>query len=117
MKRLLFAAFTLSLAAFIPATASAGGVWTDGNYYAACPDFAYVQTTRASGSNGWNDDFRGDSAQLRSFTAAYVIGAIGGDMLVCTYGSPNFQGLLRMDAPAAYPNCTAYNGPWFICTK
>jgi hypothetical protein len=115
MKSALFGMISLAIAVLAPASASAGGVWTDGNYYAACPANATNTRLTADQGTGWESGFY----PYGSFTAIPLVKAYvyGGNVMACVYAiEPTIRFESHLVPPAGYNRCTMYSYPWFICT-
>jgi hypothetical protein len=113
----LISFIALCAALLLPSTASAGGIWQDGAFYAACPWYIF-EVTEYSPSSGWETGWEGpgQSRLQRLFLDAYV-SPNSPTSMVCRYGSglPPFE--ITQHPPDGYTRCTAYNDMWFQCVK
>lgn len=118
-KLALAGTIALAAAVLAPRAASAGGVWTDGNWYAACPESVTSTRLTIDPPQGyWENEFVPFGAYA---SVPFVEARASGNLMSCYYavgsGSDTFRFELRDIAPAPYTSCVAYNGPWFICMK
>ncbi len=109
-------ALAIAVATLSPLVASAGQVWTDGNYYSACPD-QIVATVSAEKlpQNGWTKDFNGGGGWLESFSGARV--DQNQRVMYCDYRLFGGTFTLTQMFPAGYAACYAYSGIWFVCYR
>lgn len=117
MKLALIGIVGLAAAALAPSSASAGAVWTDGNWYARCPDS--ISNTRLTTdplpTSQWENEWVVFGAYTR---VPFVEAWAGGNVMSCYYAiTDSLRFELRDIAPAPYTKCVAYSPPWFRCTK